>query len=401
MRSNAYRELLRLPSVRREAVAGLIAQVTQGTAGVGIILVVREQAGSLALAGVVVGALSVAAGIARPIQGKLIDRRGTRGLMALCGVIHPAALAGVVGLAHAHAPGITLVALGALAGLALPPVSTSMRVSWGAIVPGGERTAAYSLVYLTQELSILLGPLVLAALIAAGNASIAVLAVAGIAGIGTVAFAAFSTPDPAHQTAPGTAAPGALLRNGGMRILVGVAALTGAVIGALEVAIPTFATEHHAPAVSGLLIAALSIGGICGALIYGSRRWHAKAGSRLLALLAALTVAVALMIPVASLALLGVLLLVAGGPLNPSLTTISLLVDLQIPPTSAAEAFGWLSFGVAGGTGAANAIAGALTHAAHPQTAFVVAAVAAAAATALGYQGRKMRAVEEDRVVRV
>jgi MFS family permease len=387
--------------VRRQALAGVLAQVTQGAAGVGLILVVRQQTGSLALAGVVVGVLSAVAGIGRPIQGKLIDQRGTRGLMALCGLVHPAALAGIVGLAHEHAPGITLVALGALAGLALPPVSTSMRVRWGRIVPEDERTAAYSLVYLTQELSILVGPLLLAALIAAANASVALLAVATLAGLGTLAFAALSSPDPGDRDVPSSPPPGALLRNRGMRALVGVAALTGAVIGALEVAIPTFATEHRTPAATGLLIAALSIGGICGAVIYGSRRWHAGPAMRLLLLLAGLTIAVALMIPVASVVLLGALLLLAGGPLNPSLTTISLLVDGQIPPSSAAEAFGWLSFGVAGGTGAANAVAGALTHAGQPRTAFVVAAVAAAAATTLGYQGRKMRAVEEDRVVRV
>lgn len=144
--TSAYRDLLRLAAVRSEALAGLIAQVSQGAAGIGLILVVRAHSGSLALAGSVVGALSIAAGLARPLQGRLIDRRGASAPMALCGVIHPAALVGIVGLAQLKAPGISLIALGVLAGLALPPVSTCMRVLWGAVLPESERTAAYSLV---------------------------------------------------------------------------------------------------------------------------------------------------------------------------------------------------------------------------------------------------------------
>src|SRR5438477_8480943 len=140
--------LLRLPRARWQVAAGLLAQVTQGAAAVGIILVVRERTGSLALAGGVVGALSVAAGIARPVQGRLIDRRGSRAVLPACGVVHGLALAGIVLFAQLAAGGALLVALGVVAGLALPPISTSMRVEWGAAGGEADHTAAYSLVYL-------------------------------------------------------------------------------------------------------------------------------------------------------------------------------------------------------------------------------------------------------------
>ena len=85
MAANPYRVLLHSPAVRWQALTGLLAQTTQGAGGIGIILVIREHHGSLALAGAVVGVLSVAAGVARPVQGRLIDRRGARGLMVMCG----------------------------------------------------------------------------------------------------------------------------------------------------------------------------------------------------------------------------------------------------------------------------------------------------------------------------
>jgi MFS family permease len=321
--------------VRWQALTGVLAQTTQGAGGIGIILVIRGEEGSLALAGAVVGVLSVAAGLARPVQGRLIDRRGARGLMAACGVIHSSALAGIVVLADGRAPAAALLAAAVLAGITLPPVSTCMRVVWGMAVGGGDRTSAYSLVYLTQELAILAGPLLLSAMISATDASTALVTVALVACAGTLAFAA-SVPSrlPRGSTAPPDRGR-ALLIAPGMPALIGTAVLVGAAIGGVQVGVPTFATAHHAPAASGLLIAALSVGGI------------------------------------------------AGLVLNPSLTTISLHVDWHVSPASAAEAFGWLSTGIASGTGAANAIAGAATHPGDPRPAFAVATVAAVAGVLL------------------
>ena len=180
-----------------------------------------------------------------------------------------------------------------------------------------------------------------------------------------------------------------MLRAPGMRALIPIAGLVGAVIGAIEVGVPTFAQARHAPAASGLLIAVLSIGGITGAAIYGGRRWDLAPIGRLLVLLAALTVGTAIAIAAPGLIVLGLVLALVGLPLNPSLTTISLLVDSHADASSAAEAFGWLSTGIAGGTGLSSALAGALSHPGDPRPAFVVAAVAAAMATLLAALARR------------
>ena len=383
MAASPYRVLLQAPAVRWQALAGLLAQTTQGAGGIGIILVIRGEAGSLALAGVVVGVLSVSAGVARPVQGRLIDTRGARGLMALCGIAHPAALAAIVALADGHAPGAALLAMGVIAGITLPPVSTCMRVVWGTAMGGGDRTAAYSLVYLTQELAILAGPLLLAAVISAADASAALVTVAAVACAGTLGFALSLPPGLARGGAAPRAGGGAVLRAPGVPALVATAVLVGGVIGGVQVGVPTFASAHHAPAASGVLIAVLSIGGIAGAAIYGGGRWRRAPSPRLLGLLAALSVAVAITVAAESLAVLGAALALAGLVLNPSLTTISLHVDWHVSRASAAEAFGWLSTGIATGTGAANAIAGVLSHPGDPRPAFVVATVAAVAATLL------------------
>ena len=362
---------------------GLFAQVSQGAGAVGIILVVKQHSGSLALAGAVVGTLSIVAGLARPIQGRLIDAHGSAGVMAVCGVVHPAAMIAIVALTQAGAIGWPLVVAGGLAGLALPPVSTSMRVVWGEAASADQRTLAYSLTYLTQETAILVGPLILAAVVAIASAAAALTVIAVVSAVGTLSFAA-SLREP-RQSGPLPAEPrSTALRSGGVRALVAVGFLVGGVVGGIEVAAPAFAVTHGVPAIGGVLIAALSVGGIAGAALYGGRKWRSAPAERLVALLAALALAVVLELTMDSIVEVGILLLLAGAALNPSLTTISLLVDEHTPGRTAAEAVGWLSTGLAAGAGVTSAIAGALAgHHNDWRAAFLVAAAAGAAATAL------------------
>jgi hypothetical protein len=277
--ARAYRTLIAAPTLRWQAVTGLLAQVTQGAAAVGIILVIKHHTGSLALGGVVVGAGTVATGVARPAQGRLIDARGSAALMSVCGLVHAAALVGIV--APAGGPRWLLVLLGVLAGLALPPVSTSMRVIWGEAVAADQRTAAYSLVYLIQELAILTGPLILSAVIAISSPSAAVIAVAAISALGTLGFAA-SVADAGDDTRRAHTARRRVLGSPGVRALVAVSLLLGALLGALEVAAPATATVRG-NALAGILaghrgeprsafIVATAAGGAAAAVAAAARR---------------------------------------------------------------------------------------------------------------------------------
>ncbi len=381
MSATGYRELIAFPSVRRQAVTGLAAQVIQGAASAGVILVVRQHGYSLALGGGVAAAFWISGAAARPLQGRIIDRRGSATLTAVSGVVNCAGFAGVVGAAAAHAPGAVLVALGIVAGLSLAPVSASMRIAWAAVGSGPDRTAAYSLVYLIQEVAILTGPLVLAVLLAVGSPSVALLAVVAIATAGTLAFASsirsLARPPAAQHAAR-------VLRIRQVPSIVLVAMLAGGVIGGIQVGAPAVATAHHTTYAAGLLIAAVSVGGITGAALYAVAGWRADPATRLLVLVASLMIAAVLSALAHGLVLLGAVLVIVGLPLNPVFSTLSVLVDRHVPARAAGEAFGYLSTGMAGGTGIASAVAAALAQARHDgRVAFIVCAVAGVLATAL------------------
>ena len=311
-------------------------------------------------------------------------------MIAGCGVGHALALAGIVAGAHGHVPGAVLIAVGILAGLTLPPISTSMRVEWGKLVGEADRTTAYSLVYLAQQLAVLLGPLILAGIVAAASASAALIAVAAVAAAGSLGFAATIAPGSGRPTAR-SEPRASVLRIPAMRMLMATILMLGAALGALEVAAPATATAHAEPAAAGLLIACLSVGGVLGATIYGSRRWRAAPARRLLVLVALVTIALAPTIAVDELVAIGALLLLAGIALNPALTTVSLIVDEHIDARSAGEAFGWISTAISTGQGGASALAAVVAqHQRDPRPAFVIAALAAAGATAIWLAARRV-----------
>jgi MFS family permease len=384
-RDGVYWTLWRTPPIRGQAFLGLFAQLTQGAAPIGLVLAIHQATGSLALAGAVSAALWIMAAVARPIQGRLIDRRGSRVVMLVCGPVHGLALAGLVAAAESGSPAWSLVALSGLAGAALPPVSTTMRVEWGRRLPAGERTAAYSLVYLTQEIAVLTGPLVVAALVALQSAALALVVAAVVSGVASVAFGIVSGPGGSDREVSARARRS---RSPALPALLGAAFLVGCMLGALQVATPALALAHGAPALGGVLIAALSVGGIVGALVYGGRRWALDPSGRLLGLLCVIGIAVTPMafvtlpLPVA-----GVLLVFVGLALNPALTTTSLLVDRH-SASRAAEAFGWMSTALGGGTAAGSAVAGELAQRNGVVPAYLAAAVAAYGAVVIAALAR-------------
>ncbi len=191
-RDGLYSTLWRTPPIRGQAILGLFAQLTQGAGPISLVLVTRASTGSLAIAGAVTAAMWIAVAIARPLQGRLIDARGSRLVMILCGPVHAAALIGFVFAAQGHTGAWALTLLSIVAGIALPPVSAAMRVEWGKSVPASERTAVYSLAYLTQEIALLTGPLIVAALIAIDSAGLALSVAAAVTGAASLAFGVMS-----------------------------------------------------------------------------------------------------------------------------------------------------------------------------------------------------------------
>jgi predicted MFS family arabinose efflux permease len=385
-----YRPLLSDSRFRAQALAGFLAQLSQGGAVLALILLIQQTRGSLGLAGAATAGFVIGAAIARPIQGRLIDTRGPRNVLLLVAVGHTAALVALVPTARSDLSGLVLVGMALVAGLGLPPVSQTQRLVWAELADE-DRTTVFSVVTLIQEGSILFGPLLVGVLAGAASPSAALITVALCSGAGLAWLGALVPGTP--RDSPGEGRGGPLLERG-VRIVLVLELLFGVSLGAFEIGVPALATSEGHPSAAGFLLALTSVGGIAGALVYGGRRWLSSPRTRLVVLLALCALGFGLLVPSEGLVLAGALLLVLGVALNPTLTTLIVLLDLA-SPRFAAESFGWSSTSNAIGSGAGAAVTGALAqhHGAGPAFAVgaagcALAAVVAAAAAGLPRTGQ-------------
>ena len=381
--SSSYRALLRAPGIRLATIAGFVGQFSQAAGPLGLLLITEQVTGSLAAAGGASAAFGLGAGLGRPLQGALIDRGRPTPVLLASAAIHCGALLGAAALATTDAPAWLLLAISGVAGAGLPAMSVSMRLSFVRVVPA-ERVAAFALITVAQELSILLGPALLGVLVAVGSPQLALSAIAAITGAGTVVFACCrvvrgfvseGVPRGADRAHP--------LADPRLRRILLATLLIGTGFGAVEVAIPAFAIQRGSEAASGLLIAALSLGGIAGGLVLGSVPGGSTVQRRAGALIAGLSAGFCLLALAPSLAILAVLLVVAGLPLTAAITMVTLLVDDNAPPGSAAQAIGWLATSIATGAAVGAALAGPISEQAGTDPAFLLGAAAVACAAAL------------------
>ena len=93
-----YAAVLRAPHVTRLLCTALVARAPVGVNGLAIVLFIRAEAGSYAVAGAVAGAYALGASLVSPFVGRFVDRRGAPGVLLPLAVIHGVTLALLVAL---------------------------------------------------------------------------------------------------------------------------------------------------------------------------------------------------------------------------------------------------------------------------------------------------------------
>jgi len=316
-------------------------------------------AGSAARAGALVAAFSITAALA-PARGRIVDRHGPRALagfaLACAGATWVLVLA-----VSADAPAAVVVALGAVVGLAVPPLGPFTRAALGrALRERGERLQrAYGLDTAGEESALIVAPLIVA--IAAGllSPAAALTVAAAVMLVGTVAASRTtlaSTAEPQAAEARAGPLPAALW------VLYGALAATAAALGAIEIAVPAAAREQGQVSAAGVVLAAMAAGTVAGSLFAGRRHWRMAPQWRVVALAAPMAGGVALAATATGqLELLAAALVVPGAVLGALFASVYVLADQLAPPGSATRTFAWLETANNGGLALGAAAAGALT----------------------------------------
>jgi MFS family permease len=355
-----YLSVWRLPSAPVLLLAGFAGRMPSAMVPLALLLMVQQQTGSYAVAGLASATLGVAMAIMAPVLGRLADRRGPRPVLLAEAALYPLALAGLVAAVLGGASTPLIIAAAAAAGATTPLVSGTVRALWSRVDPR-VRVSAFALDATMTELVFVAGPTAVAALAVLASPAIAV----GVAGVlamgGAVGIATSSAMRSWVPVAPAGRAPllSTVLAPGMPRVLLsGSALMLG--FGALEVAIPAFADASGSPGMSGVLLAVWALGSAAGGFWFGARVVSVSLPRQYRWGLLGVTIGLAPLATVSSPLVLGALLFLGGTAIAPTLTVQSSLVGTIAPAHATTEAFTWLSTIAFGASAIGAAVGGAL-----------------------------------------
>ena len=253
----SYRELVRavpLPFL----LLGLIARLHYPITPIGTLVLLYAATGSHTFAGAATAAQSVATAAGGIGVGVLADRLGPRTVGLAAAVTHALCVAALVAASRGDRP--TMVAAAIAVGLTQPAVGPMARVHWARLLRAGGRAGllptALSYETTADELGFVVGPAVAGLLTAALGPAAPLSAVALLAAGAAAPFALFyaRTAPPRPPTA--TTMP----RRGPLVAMAVSAAALGAVFGAVQTGVTSYAAERGDPGTAGLLYALLAVG---------------------------------------------------------------------------------------------------------------------------------------------
>jgi hypothetical protein len=341
--SGRWAALLRTPGVRPFVVASLLARLPLSMLQLGVVLLVRDEGHSYAVAGAVAG---IPAGLLLP--------------------------------------------LAVVMGATLPPIEPCVRAAWPSLAPTPSlRATAYAMEATLRELVFIGGPLVVALVASLVSAAAAMLLTAAIGLGGTLAFVSTRAvrgwhphPHTGHRSRLGAlVAPG-------VRTVIGASVAMGIAFGTIAVSMPAIGEDHGSRSDGGLCLATFAAGSLVGGLIAGALPHAIWPARRYVLSLALFAVGLIPMIIAWSIPAMLVATLIGGLAIAPSFATAYGLVDDLAPPSTVTEAFAWMSTSLTGGYGLGTAVAGLAITGGGVTLALGVALAAAAVAAAVAASRR-------------
>lgn len=386
-----YADFLRLPDVRPLIATALVARMPVGMMSLALLMHLRDLTGSFAFAGGIVGLYFVSMAVSAPIEGRLADLYGPRGILIATGAVQPLALGLLLFARPLHLPLGAAAPLAVLAGAFSPPISVLTRTLWRhRFEHPDERRTAFALDSVLIEINFTIGPALVGLMLLFGTPALAFGLTWLIAASAAPLFVASGaerywkrSPAGTHRLLGPLTEPRLLL------VYATSTALTFS-FGMLEVGYPGFAARAGVPALGGAFLALCSVGSALGGVAYGGTRFALPLERQLPRLLLLLAVPFGAHALATSAWVLAPLAFIAGLMIAPALTAVSLLVTQHAPVRYATEAFTWLSTCIVSGVGVGMAFGGQLLEAGGPAACFACAALAAvlAAGVSLSLQRR-------------
>ncbi|MGZ0146341.1 MFS transporter [Kribbella sp. WER1] len=353
-----YIHLMRRPGAGAFFAAGILGRMPISMIGLGIVILIAQESGSYGLAGAVSGVAVIAGALTGPVQGRLVDRFGQRGLILIGSVACTVGLAGLLLAVRAGAATWVLYVLSFVAGGTRPQVGSFVRARWTHLLGRGRALqTAFALEAVGDEVVFIVGPVLVTTLSTQASPYVA-LSTAGVLGLaGGIWLAMLRASDPPGR-GKSSGAEQAPLPWLSIMLLSLIGLGLGATLGGAEVITVAFTTEKGQAGLAGVVLAIWAFGSLLAGLWYGSVHWRAPVERRLLLGTIALAITLSPLPWVNSIPLLGVVLFCCGMTIAPTMVAVTACVEEWVPPERLTEAITWTVTGILLGVAPGNAAAG-------------------------------------------
>jgi MFS family permease len=374
--TSGYRSLLRIPGAGAFFFAAAVGRVGIAMTGLGLVWLVHARTGSYGTAGLATAGFALAEALIGPQLARLVDRFGQSRVLPFCLLAHASAVGGVLA---ATCPAALIISA-TCAGAAIPQLGAYSAARWAYLLRekrGEELFTAFSLESLANAAGFLLGPVLVTALGAAGEAAIAsaIAAALILAGGGTLTFQRRTAPRPFRGHTEHGDTQRTLLRPGFLQLVMLNLAI-GLYFGTMSVSVSAFAIGHGVPGVAAPVTAVASLSGLLAGWLYGLRRHRAPAELQLVIAAAYLT-GTGLLLPLAPSALwLGAAMVLTAAAVPPTLVLLNVLTEKSVYPTLLTQAMTWNNSASAAGSALAATVAGRIADHLGASAAFTLAPAA-------------------------
>ncbi|MDJ0314817.1 MFS transporter [Arthrobacter sp. H35-D1] len=382
-----YAAVFRLPHVPFVFATALAARFAYPLVTLPLLLAVQSATASFSAAGLAMGFYGATAGFLAPLRARAVDRHGRRRALSGFAVLFALSLATLALATSLNAPVIMCVGAAALAGAVAPPIGPSMRVMWASMTPTNVLLKkALSVDSVLEELLYLAGPALAGFVLLVISPSAALLLPASLVLIGTLLM--LSSPAARERREPGAhndspVSEQSLLKQRRFLALLLPVLATGLVVGTIYVTVPAAIQGPHSEAAIGIVLAVFAAGSVVGGLLYGASQPKMSAHKQLLALTTLLTLATAAVMAAHTVLSLGLVLLVAGVFLSPTMIVAYFAANGFGGTTRQNAATTWVNTSHNVGAAAGSVCAGILIESAGTNEAILVALCGSAAILAI------------------